>query len=131
MFLRTAPQSCLFQDLLLAARHYCDHFPRKTLTEIDATFTFNADGYTIFDQNNWATYMAAMKEDKPPPGSNRHTQKSGLITGAAYSAEKTDRFGQASRAIADQQAFWTGPTITFLTDSDLFNCTIFLEHWHK
>ena len=43
----------------------------------------------IFDQNNWATYMAAMKEDKPPPGSNRHTKKSGLSTGAAYLARKT------------------------------------------
>ena len=32
---RTASQSCFFQDLLLAACHYCDHFPRKTLTEID------------------------------------------------------------------------------------------------
>ena len=53
MFLRTAPQS--FQDLLLAACHYCDHSPRKKLTEIDATFTFNAYGYIIFDQNNWAT----------------------------------------------------------------------------
>ena len=70
IFLRTAPQSCFFQDLLLSVCHYCDHRPRKKLTEIDAIFTFNADGYIIFDQNNWSTYMAAMKEDKPPPGSN-------------------------------------------------------------
>ena len=87
MFLRTAPQSCFFQDLLLAACHYCDHFPRKKLTEIDATFTFNADGYIIFDQNNWATYMAAMKEDKPPPGSS--TKELRLSTEAAYLARKT------------------------------------------
>ena len=87
MFLRTASQSCFFQDLLLAACHYCDHFPRKKLTEIDATFTFNADGYLIFDQNNWATYMAAMKEDKPPPGSS--TKELRLSTEAAYLARKT------------------------------------------
>ena len=85
MFLRTAPQS--FQDLLLAACHYCDHFPRKKLTEIDATFTFNADGYIIFDQNNWATYLAPMKEAKPPPGSS--TKGLRLSTEAAYLARKT------------------------------------------
>jgi len=87
MFLRTASQSCFFQDLLLAACHYCDHFPRKQLTEFDATFTFNADGYPIFDQNNWATYRAAMKEDKPPPGSS--TKELRLSTEAAYLARKT------------------------------------------
>jgi len=87
MFLRTASQSCFFQDLLLAACHYCDHSPRKKLTEIDDIFTFNADGYPIFDQNNWATYRAAMKEDKPPPGSS--TKELRLSTEAAYLARKT------------------------------------------
>jgi len=30
-------------------------------------FTFNHHGYIYFDQTKWATYMEAMKEDKPPP----------------------------------------------------------------
>ena len=33
--------------------------------------------------------MVAIEEDKQPPGSNRHTKKSGLSTGAAYLARKT------------------------------------------
>ena len=53
-------KSYYFQDLLRAACHYCDHFPCKKLTEIDAIFTFNADGYITFDQNKWDTYMVAM-----------------------------------------------------------------------
>ena len=44
-FLRTAPQSCFFQDLLRAVCHYCDLFPRKKLSDVDAIFTFNAGGY--------------------------------------------------------------------------------------
>lgn len=57
--------------------------------EIDAILTFNADGYIRFDQTKWATYMAAMKEDKPPPDSSRRTKKSDVSKGAAYLARKT------------------------------------------
>src|SRR6056300_493890 len=61
--LHTEYQSCYFQDLLRAACHYCDYCPNKKLTEIDAIFTFNTDGYILFYRTKWATYMAAMKED--------------------------------------------------------------------
>ena len=44
-----------------------DYCPSKTLTEINAMFTFNDDGYILVDQTKWATYMEAMKEDKAPP----------------------------------------------------------------
>ena len=37
-------------------------------------FTFNDVGYILFDQTKWATYMEAMKEDKPPPDYSRHMQ---------------------------------------------------------
>ena len=60
-----------------------------TLTEIDAFFTFNVDGYILFDQTKWAPYMNAMKADKPPPGSSRRTKKSEVSKGAAYLARKT------------------------------------------
>ena len=87
--LRTEYQSCFFQDLFRAACHFCDYCPSKTLTEIDAIFTFNADGYIRFDQTKWATYMDAMKEDKPPPDISRRTKKSDVSKGAAYLARKT------------------------------------------
>ena len=87
--LRTEHQSCFFQDLLRAACHFCDYCPSKTLTEINAMFTFNDDGYILFDQTKWAAYMEAMKEDKPPPDCSRRTKKSDVSIGAAYLARKT------------------------------------------
>ena len=52
-------------------------------------FTFNDDGYILFDQTKWATYMDTMKEDKPPPDYSRRTKKSDVSKGAAYFARKT------------------------------------------
>ena len=51
--LRTAPHPCYLQDLLRAACHCCNHFPRLKMTLIDDLFTFNDDGYILFDQNKW------------------------------------------------------------------------------
>ena len=67
-------QSCFSQDLLRAACHFCDYCPTKALPEINDMFTFNYVGYILFDQTKWATYMEAMKEDKPPPDCSRHMQ---------------------------------------------------------
>ena len=52
-------------------------------------FTFDDHGYISFDQTKWATYMEAMKEDKPPPDCSRRTKKSDVSKGAAYLARKT------------------------------------------
>ena len=87
--LRTEHQSCFYQDLLRAACHFCDYCPTKTLTEINAIFTFNDDEYILFDQTKLATYMDAMKEDKTPSDSSRRTKKSDVSKGAAYLARKT------------------------------------------
>ena len=46
-------------------------------------------GYIRFDQTKWATYMDAMKKDKPPPDSSRRTKKSDVSKGASYLARKT------------------------------------------
>ena len=54
---RTEDQSCFYQDLLLAACNFCDYCPSMTLTEIDAFFTFNVDGYIMFDQTKWAPFL--------------------------------------------------------------------------
>ena len=53
--LRTEHQSCFNQDLLRSACHFCDYCPSKTLTEIDDIFTFNHEGYILFDQTKWAS----------------------------------------------------------------------------
>ena len=52
-------------------------------------FTFNDHGHIYFDQTKWATYMEAMKEDKPPPDCSHRTKKSDVSKGAAYLARKT------------------------------------------
>ena len=80
---------CFLQDLLRAACNFCDYCPSKTLTEINAIFTFDDDGYILFDQTKWATYMDTMKEDKPPPDTSRRTKKSDVSKGASYLARKT------------------------------------------
>ena len=84
--LRTEHQSCFYQDLLRAACHFCDYCPSMTLPEVNDMFTFDDDhpGYISFDRTKWATYMEAMKEDKPPPDCSRRTKKSDVSKGAAY-----------------------------------------------
>ena len=69
--------------------HFCDYCPSKTLPQINDMFTFNDHGYIYFDQTKWATYMEAMKEDKPPPDCSHRTKKSDVSKGAAYLARQT------------------------------------------
>ena len=102
-------------------------------------FTFYPDGYNIFEQAKWAPYLLALGEGKPPPGSfRRKKSRPSLSRGASYLARMTlaitaarktltimsksfdERFGQASRAIEDQQPLWTGPLGGWSTPN----------HWH-
>ena len=85
----TEHSPCFLQDLLRAACNFFDYYPNKTLPQINDMFTFNDHGYIYFDQTKWATYMEAMKEDKPPPDCSRRTKKSDVSKGAPYLARKT------------------------------------------